>query len=81
MKRCGSDFETESNQSHDETSGEQRLTDSTRARADRGETVVPRAVDKTQAEQGERAGGAAEKKIFQAGLGGMESVLSKPVIT
>ena len=72
MERRGGDFETESDEGHDNPGGEQRL-DGTGGQflSDRGEAGrAAHAVDEAHPEKRECARRAAEEEIFQARFGG-----------
>jgi len=70
MKRRRGDLERETDQGHDEAGGKNGR-DYSELGSDRRETGrASCSVNKTDPEQGERAGGASKKKIFQARFGG-----------
>ena len=72
MKRRSSNFEREADKRHDDASRKQRLHRRGRQFVrNRSETGASRhAINQTDSEKRERAGGAAEQKIFQTCFGG-----------
>src|SRR5207302_462699 len=73
MKWRGRNFEREPNQRHDDPDGEERLKrNGAKFLPDRGQRGRSRhSVNQTDSKKCERARGAAEEKIFQAGFGNM----------
>ena len=75
MKRRGRNLESKTDQRHDQTGGQERR-DSRELRCDRRETGgAGCSVNETDAEEGERARGAAEEEILHAGFRGPDVAL------